>query len=643
MVTPGSFEDRRGLQVRLVVLRVVATAIFGLLAVGFWVLQVVEHDKYKEMADNNYLRTIPLRAPRGVLFDRDGRVLVENRYSFTVAIIRERSANVDLAARRLAAAAGVDEALVLEIMQRHRRDPLFSPIAVIEHATFAQVAAVMARRLELPEVVVQQVPTRAYPPDGFAAHLFGYVGEIQESQLDRPEYAGSASGAIVGQAGLEKIYNAKLMGQDGDRLVVVNSVGREINEVGEEPPVDGQRLQLTIDYDLQRALEEAFHAGGFAGAAVFLNPKTGEILAMTSQPAYDPNDFANGLERSKWAALNADPLNPLQNRLIQGRYQPGSTFKVLIATAALSEGIITPDFKAFCPGHAVFYGHDFKCDKKEGHGTLDLRHAIEQSCNVYFYTVGNMLKIDTIKEYADKLGLSGRTGIDLPGEVESLVPSTAWKLRTTGEKWYPGETISVAIGQGQVSVTPISLATMITTVANGGTVVTPHVVRAVDDGQGWQIVAPPPARSFFPIKPDVVQVVRDGLWLAVNGAGTASRARIDGRDVSGKTGTSQVISTEGRAAAAGKTLLDLRDNSWFEFFAPKDDAQIAGVVFAEHAGHGGISSAPIARYVLETYFAKQDGKPLPTLPASMVTASSALAAPTTPPAARLAGRGGGGQ
>jgi penicillin-binding protein 2 len=637
MASTGFADDRRGVEVRLTGLRVLAVAAFAILAVSFWLLQVVDHEKYKEMADNNYLRTIPLRAPRGVLFDRNGKVLVENKDSFTIALIRERSRNVNEAVRRLAAATGADEKALQDVMQRHRRDPQFTPIPLIEHATFAQVAAVTARKLELPEVVVQQVPTRAYPADDLAAHVFGYVSEIQESQLDRPEYNGMQAGAIVGQAGLEKAYNSRLMGTDGDRNVVVNSVGREIQELGIDPPVDGQRLELTIDYDMQKALEDAFHAGNMAGAAVFMNPKTGEILAMTSLPAFDPNAFANGIDRATWAKLNTDPLLPLQDRLIQGKYQPGSTFKVVVTTAALAEGIITPDFKVTCPGYATFYGHTFACDKHEAHGTLDLRHAIAESCNVYFYTVGNMLKIDQIHEYAEKLGLTGRTGIDLPNETESLVPSTEWKLKTTGEKWYPGETISVAIGQGQVSVTPISLATMITTVANGGTVVTPHVVKAFDDGTGWRSLEPPKPRSIFTFPPGVLEPLRDGLWMAVNGTGTASRARLEGRDIAGKTGTAQVISKEGRAVASGKAGTDLRDNSWFEFFAPVNDAEISGVVFVEHGGYGAAAAVPIAKYVLGTYFAKKDGTPPPTLESSGIVVA-------TPPASPAAvGRAGGGE
>jgi penicillin-binding protein 2 len=650
------YENRRSLETRLLVLRAAVALCFGALAVGFWVLQVVNHEQYLVMSENNHLRTIPLPAPRGVLLDRNGRVLVDNRSSFTIAVIRESSTNLPAALRTLAAATGVDLARITDAMQRHRGDPLYRPIPVIEHATFAQVAAVTARQLELPEVVVQQVPTRAYPDDELAAHLFGYVSEIQEAQLKRPEYAGLQPGAIVGQAGLEKVYNTELMGQDGKKEVVVDSVGREMGDcsaggdvnvaacagLGQDNPVGGDRLQLTIDYDLQRALDAAFQADGYAGAAVFLDPHTGEVLAMTSRPAFDPNDFAVGIDRATWAKLTGNAENPLEDRLIQGTYSPGSTFKVVVAIAALSEGVITPDTRIFCPGYATFYGHTFKCSREGGHGWMDLRHAIEQSCNVYFYTVGNMLGVDRIHEYAKRLGLVGKTGIDLPGEVDSLVPSTAWKLKTTGERWYPGETISVAIGQGAVSVTPIALATMIAAVANGGTVVTPHLVKAVDDGDGWQPVPEPAPRSVFPLPPAVVDPVRDGLWMVVNeDGGTAPRARIAGRDVVGKTGTAQVISNQGRAEAAGHTTEDLRDNGWFVFYAPKDNPTIAGVVFAEHGVHGGSAAAPIAKFVLETYFAKHDGQPLPALPTATkaVTTSSPAAAPARSGAAR-SGAGG---
>ncbi len=615
------------------VVRAGVIACLALLAVGFWVLQVLQFQRYSEMAQNNQLRTIALRAPRGVLFDRNGKVLVQNDYSYTISILREQSPNpknLSEAVRRLAAATGADEGRLSDIVRRHRFDASFQPIPVIEHATFDQVAAVLARKLELREVVIQPVPTRSYPQGGFAAHLFGYVSEIQEAQLERVEYEGLQSGAIVGQAGLEKTYNANLMGKDGARYVAVNSRGRELEERGSEDPTEGARLKLTIDYDLQNALETAYKAQGLSGAAVILDPRTGEILAMTSQPEYDPNDFANGLPPGRWGQLVNDPNKPLQNRLIQGKYPPGSTFKVLMAIAALNEGIIKPDFKVTCTGSKEFYGRVFHCDKNEAHGTLDLIHALERSCDVYFYTVASMMKVDTIHKYAELLGLAGKTGIDLPGEVESLVPSTEWKMRVAHEKWYPGETISVGVGQGQVSVTPISLAVMVSTVANGGAIVTPHVVKAVDLGGGWQDLTVKPPRTLLPIPADVMAPVREGMFLAVNGGGTATAAKIPGRDVVGKTGTAQVVSEEKRKALS-KTNPNLKSNAWFEFFASRDAPEISGAIMAEHGGYGATTAVPIAKFVLDTYYAKKDGKPLPVWPKPQsVAASAAPAAPTAP-------------
>jgi penicillin-binding protein 2 len=364
---------------------------------------------------------------------------------------------------------------------------------------------------------------------------------------------------------------------------------------------------------------------------VFLDPGTGEILAMTSLPSYDPNVFAGGIDRSAWSGLMKDPLKPMTNRLIQGTYSPGSTFKIVMALAALEERVITPDTKVFCDGGATFYGRRFACWKKGGHGVMDLRHAIEQSCNVFFYTAGDKLSIDRIHKYANMLGLVGKNGIDLPGEVDSLVPSTEWKQRVFKEKWYPGETISVAIGQGAVAVTPLALATMMATVANGGTLVTPHLARAFDngDGKGWQPFVPPAPRSRLNITHDHLQAVRDGLWMVVNQAGTGGRARIEGYDVAGKTGTSQVISNQNKALATARGM-DTRDNGWFVFFAPRDNPQIAGVIMAEHGEHGS-DTTPIARHVLTTFFAKREGKPLPVLPNAIKAGAQA------PPATRGTG------
>jgi penicillin-binding protein 2 len=623
-------EDRRRTTTRIVVLQAGVSVMFAVLAIAFWVLQVVQHEKFQVMAENNHQRTLALRAPRGVVFDRHGEVLVENRNSYTISIVREHTKDIERTIQLLSEVAGLDAGEVRQIVERNRREPAYRPIVIVDDASLAQVAAVTARRLdfELPDVLVAEVPTRQYPKS-MAAHLFGYVGEASEAQVAAD---GVNQGSITGKSGVEKIYNAQLMGDDGAKIVVVNSTGREIRTLAETPPTEGRRVQLTIDADLQRAAEDGFRRLGINGAALIIDPRNGEVLSHVSMPSYDPNDFAAGIDRATWNALNADKLRPLNNRVIQGRYSPGSTFKIVVATAALEEGLVTADRQIYCPGRATFFGRSFACHLKSGHGSVDLRHALEKSCNVYFYTLGNMLGVDRIHKWAVKLGLAGKTGIDLPDEQESLVPSEAWKRKRTGERWYPGETISVAIGQGQNAVTPAGLAVMIATVANGGTRVTPRVIKAIDaDGRGWKPVPPVAQADKVAFKPETLQALRDGLWLAVNGAGTARRAMIPGRDVSGKTGTAQVISNQGRDAARGRTDRDLRDHGWFVFFAPRDNPEIAGVIFAEHGEHGHTTGGPISKHVLETYFAKKEGRPLPVLPPLPTDAPApAPAAPVSP-------------
>jgi penicillin-binding protein 2 len=623
-------EDRRRLQARVGVLRLGVITLFALLLGGFWYFQIFQHAKFREMAENNHQRTLPLRAPRGVIFDRHGEVLVENRASFNISIMREHSRDLDRTVRLLAEVTGRDEQELRENVERHRREPTYRPIVMVQDASLAQVAAVTARRLdfELPDVVVQQVPTRRYPAQGLGAHLLGYVGEASEQQMGAD---GVPSGTVIGQSGLERTYNKVLMGEDGARRVVVNSVGREIRPLDKVEPVEGRRIQVTLDAEMQRAAEEAFRHYGYWGSAAVLEPNSGDVLTMVSLPAYDPNAFASGIDRAAWQALNTDELRPLQNRTIQGRYSPGSTFKIVVATAAMEEGVMTPETKVFCPGGANFYGRWFKCHLAGGHGWVDLRHAIEKSCNVYFYTAGNLLGVDRIHEWAERLGLVGKTGIDLPNEVENIIPSTLWKQQRYGEKWYAGETISVAIGQGQVSVTPMSMAVMMASVASGRRVA-PRLIRATADGEGgWQpteVTRPPEAVT---LKPATVSAIHDGLWMAVNEAGTAGRARLPGRDVAGKTGTAQVISIQGRERARGSGK-DLRDHGWFVFMVPRDNPELAGVIFAEHAEHGYLA-APIAKHIIETYYARKEGRPLPELaplPAPAIPVAAAVGPAAVP-------------
>jgi len=601
-------EDRRRVGTRLSVLKYLMVAVFSVLAISFWVLQVLQHAKFEEMAENNHQRTLAVRAPRGIVFDRDGKVLVENRMSRSITIVREHTKDLNRTIQVLSGVLGMDESAIRVVVDRHRKEPTYRPITVVQDATLAQVTAVLARKLDLPDVYVEQVPTRSYP-ETMGAHLFGYVGEVNDTQVASDDSL--KSGDIIGQSGIEKVYNAMLMGEDGARRVVVNSVGREIRTLEEEEPTEGHRLQLTIDYDVQKAIEDGFDAAEFNGAAVVLDPKDGAVLGFTSRPTFDPNAFAAGIDRSTWNMLTSDEDRPLNNRAIQGRYSPGSTFKMAVGLAGLEEGIIRPDFHVSCAGHANFYGRDFKCWKKGGHGSVDLRHAIEQSCDVYFYTVANMVGVDKINKWATLLGLGVKSGIDLPNETIGLVPSTEWKQRVRHEKWYAGETISVGIGQGAVAVTPVSMAVYMATLANGGTRVTPHLLKAMDEGGGWKPVPSPPPQSKAQLDADKLQAIRDGLWMVVNAGGTGGRARILGHDVAGKTGTAQVISNAGRLASrSGK---DLRDNGWFVFFAPRDNPEIAGVVFLEHGIHGP-NAASVAHHILATFFAKKDGLPLPPAP-----------------------------
>ena len=604
MVNLNSIRWREQTDGLLTLGRIIVGVVFGLLALSFWSLQIGQYDRLAEMAENNHDRTISLRAPRGALVDRNGNVLVDNRYTFNISVIRERVADLDSSLDLIGRVTGADVDALRAAVLDQRDVPAFRPIVIVPDASLAQVAAVQARAIELPGVIVEHDPARYYPSRKTASHLFGYVGEAQEHQLRDVSDPRVRLGAIIGQSGVEQSYNLLLMGENGARRVAVNNVGREIETIDQVSPRQGRQLRLTIDLDVQQAVEEAFAISGFDGAAVALDPRTGEVLALVSLPAYDPADFVPRVDRQTWSTLNSDARRPLQNRVLQGRYAPGSTFKVAMAVAALEEGAITPDFSVNCGGGARFYQRFFRCHTR--HGRVALHEALEKSCNTYFYTLGSMLDIDRIHHWAAALGLGEPSGIDLPHEVPGLVPSRAWKRLQFNQPWYPGETLSVAIGQGAVSVTPVSLAVMMSTVASGGLRPVPHMLQAVRSGNGW-VAADQPAPQRVGLKPETVAAVREGLWMAVNRAGTARRARITGRDVIGKTGTAQVISLEGLAAvkAEGDSGQRFRDHGWFVFAAPRDDPRIAGVVFGEHAEHGYLA-APIAKAMIEAYFAKHD-------------------------------------
>jgi penicillin-binding protein 2 len=632
MTSPVQHEDRRTFSIRLAVMKGGVILVFSALAVAFWWFQVARHEEFAARADANYVRTITLRAPRGVLFDRHGQVMVENREIHSISVSREQTEDLDATLQLLSQITGADLAAMQEAVVRRQKEPVFRPIPVIENASPSQVARVKARLIELPGIMVQEVPTRRYPDDRLAAHLFGYVSEVNEAQLARQEFATLSPGDIVGQSGVELALNSLLMGRDGARYVRVDSRGREIFEEGVQAPLDGHQIKLTIDLDMQKALEEGFRHYNFWGAAAFIDPNNGEVLAMTSLPAYDPNDFAVGIDRATWNQLNTDTvMRPLNNRLIQNTFPPGSTFKILMAVVGLQEKLITPSTRVHCAGGGTFYGRYFQCWRKGGHGSVDLRRAIEQSCNVYFYTIGAKLgnKVDLIHKWGERLGLVGRTGIDLPNEVPGFIATSEWSQRVRKQPWYPGETVSVSIGQGAVAVTPIGLAVFAATIANGGTLFEPTLVKEVFENGEWRPLPRKEPRADSQMDPEHVKAIHEGMWMVVNAAGTGGRARMPGYNVAGKTGTAQAnISLERLRTLRGEAARRYRDHGWWIFYAPSDKPEVAGVVFTENSEHGYLG-APIMKHVLETYFAKKEGRPLP----SIVPAPGTPGAPVAPAAA----------
>lgn len=592
------YEDLHLLQRRIEVIQNAVVVLFVLLLVQFWFLQVIRGRYYQAQAEMNRVRAVPIAAPRGRLLDRNGATLVENRPSFNILLTPEHTDDLDRSVSELSGLLRMSEAQIRERVAR--RTPM-RPAVIKADASLEDVAMIEARRLELPEARVDVVPLRSYPLAAAGAHALGRVGEITERQLQAAEFYELKAGDLVGQAGVEQGYNRSLMGVDGARRIVVNSRGMEVNEAeARHAPTPGPNLGMTLDAELQRTAERAL--SGRSGAVVALDPRNGDILAMTSTPAYDPNVFTTGIEVSLWNKLKKDPEKPLLNRVIQGVYAPGSIFKIVTALAALEEGIVTPSTAFFCPGYAVFYNRAFRCHRGAGHGLVSMRQALAGSCNAYFYNIGVRLEIDRIHKYATRMGLGTQTGVDLPAEVSGLVPSPAWKRRVQKAPWYPGETVSVSIGQGQVGTTPLQLARLAALVANGGRLVTPHLVRIErGDAKRW----PDPKPLGF--RPENLAVVKEGMRWVVEGGGTGWRAMIAGLSVAGKTGSAQVVGHD-RFERSGDAFA-MRPHGWFIAFAPIQNPRIAVAAIVEHGGSGGEAAAPVVRQILLKFFGIPDVAP----------------------------------
>jgi penicillin-binding protein 2 len=581
-------DERRFASGKIAFFQYLAVAVFLFLIAGFWELQVRNPEAYSEAAQRNRIKSLPILAPRGKILDRDGRVIVDNHDSYSLLL--SRAALKPTHIRPIAQGLNLDYDELRERVQRFEKRPGYEAIIVKDELTAGEVAFVEAHRdpETFPEMELIRAQRRLYPQNGFASHVIGYVGEVSEPELNHWEFIDYEPGDVIGKFGIERQYNRRLMGIDGQRQVVVDNRGRVREVFGIKDAVPGRNLQLTLDLDLQTVAELALE--GKKGAVVALDPRNGEILAMVSRPAFDPNKFAGRIRYADWKEIISNPDNPLLNRAIQAQLAPGSTFKPLVALAGLETGSIDDAFSVRCGGGAVFYGRYFKCHIKRGHGTVSLHKGIAQSCDVYFYNVGNKTGIDNIARYAEMAGLGRKTGVDLPNEAEGVVPSTQWKMKNFRQKWYAGETISVSIGQGALTLTPLQLASAVGGLAVGGVWYRPHLVKDAENAEKPRIGKIDPANA---------QKVVSGMYAVVNEGGTGVRARLPGVSVCGKTGTSQLASNE--AAKAG---VNLKDNAWFVAFAPCESPEIVVAALWEHGEHGNLA-APITRDVLKAYFDKK--------------------------------------
>jgi penicillin-binding protein 2 len=601
-----SHDNRRGEKLsdlKLVMVQYGILLVMLTLTAQLWRLQVLGAQNFRNLAEQNRIRKVPILAPRGKLFDRENRLVVDNYPSVSCFLVREQTRNVDADLPLIARGLNVDLDQLRATLRRYRAAPGYQPIPIKQDITADEQAFIEAHRNELPELETIDEERRLYPRDGFAAHLIGYVGEVSEEDLNNPRFAYYEPGDVVGKAGVEETYDQLLRGQDGSREVIVDSHGREVGYLGIQHAIPGQDLKLTIDNDLQKAAELAL--GDRNGAIVAMDPRNGEILAMVSRPSFDPNAFAVRINRTDWNKLIDDPDHPLLNKAIQAQLAPGSTFKILMSVAGLEEGI-AQDLKINCSGGWGPYGFFHHCD--EHHGAVDIHDAIPYSCDTFYYMLGDKLGIDRISKYATEFGYGQRTGIDLPGEQAGLMPSAQWKLKNYHARWYPDETLDVSIGQGAVEATPMQLARIIGGIASGGHLVRPHVVfsdqLAADFRKGLLESYPGSGDVDITMDPETWITVTDGM-ADVTQPGyfhTAGSAHLEGIDFGGKTGTAQVMSHEAlEKTNKGKAT---NPNVWFVGVTPRRNPELVVAVLWQN-GEFSYYPARIGAKVVAAYVEKQ--------------------------------------
>lgn len=572
-------------------------------------LQAIQGERYSYLSENNRIRIKRILGTRGMIYDQRGDLLVDSRPSFDLLFVPEDSENPEATLRQLARYLGREETELLENFKQSQSRSAFDDITLGKDVDWATVVAVETHQLDLPGVTLRARPRRSYADGPAGAHVLGYLGEIGPKQLKSFKAEGYELGDEIGQYGLEKKWEQYLRGKGGGQQVEVDAVGRRVRVLSEVISGPGYTVHLTLDRKLQQTAYEALQ--GKEGTIVVLDVHSGAILAMASTPAFDPNVFARGIKGDEWRALIKDRLRPLSNRAIQGQYPPGSTFKVVMAIAGLEEEAIQPDTKIFDPGFFPFGNRNFRDWKKEGHGSVDLHKSLVESCDVYYYTLGTRLGIDKIAKWSRAFGLGEKSGALLDDEKSGLVPDTEWKRKRYRQPWYPGETPSVAIGQGYLTVTPLQLANMMAAVANGGTLYRPRLVSRVESIEGQRVYEQgPEVIRTIELKPETLNRVRNALADVVQGAaGTGKAARSPIIALAGKTGTAQVVEMKGAYLKSEQLTYFNRDHAWFVSYAPLNKPEIAIAVLVEHGGHGGEAAAPMAKKVAEKYAEMKNSPP----------------------------------
>ena len=594
-------QDVFAKQLKIAVLFVLV--IFSILILRLWFLQIVNGSVYRDRSENNRIRLQSMAPFRGVIRDRSGKILVDNRPSYDLYVIPEEIHDTEALLNRLAVLGNLEMAPIREKLGRAAGGYPFKPVCLKKDISREELAMLETRRFDLPGVMIKVRPQRHYFYGDLAAHVLGYLGEISEKQLKSGQFPNIKSGDLIGKTGIERRWQKSLNGGRGGEQVEVDAAGRRIKVISEKLPVSGADVCLTLNRELQTLAEKALD--GKHGAVVAMDPRNGQILALASSPSYDPNLFITGFDEDTWKTMVSSSDHPLHNRVLTGQYPPGSIFKIVVALAGLQEGVITPGEAFYCNGKYSLGRGKYRCWKRWGHGKVDLNRALVESCDVYFYHLGMRLGVDKIAHYAHQLGLGRKTGLNLGHEKGGLIPTSEWKRKRWGVPWQGGETVSTAIGQSFVLVTPLQVATFVSAVFNGGHVYRPQVTQWVRKSGGESIFefAPQLIRD-VKINPEYLELVKKALSGAVNHPrGTGSKAKLVDITVAGKTGTAQVVNLkkEKEAKAKGEVPWKYRDHAWFVAVAPAAAPRITVAVLIEHGGHGGSAAAPIAKTLIEAY------------------------------------------